>query len=1062
MMVEARRVLANRLRADLIGPSEPGVSPNGDPLGPDEVLRVRPTDRYVTGILFPRQLPPDQEQNDELGLEGDDDDSTVGKQEAVALGNIQRPNSIGLSFAARSLSGVPAIRITIRCGTYTLRDENGDPAGMTKKLSARQERWHRMPQTTTVTRELVEGTHSFPSKIDGLEIWIKVTRWKEAFLVTVAITNARIGDRDKVSTCLTSFFQSELIIQPEPGTELIARPSRRSFDADDLDERTNALIYRDAREYAVGHTCSATWELSEGRVASLATSWTPEVVVKGMSTDGDHVFDALRAAGPRQPLSAKWLATASPDELVAALAMLPDAYNKWLEAQEAGISSLSSNDADTARQHIRICRDGAARMRGSIECIRNDTMIRQAFQLANMAILIQRQWLDGTDLRWRPFQLGFQLLSLESLAMRGHEDRNVVDLLWFPTGGGKTEAYLGLTAFIAFLRRLRGSKSDGGGAGVAVLMRYTLRLLTIQQFERASRLICACERIRLGNDRPEGTETLDLGTEPFSIGLWVGGDATPNTVVEAEGNLRNNKEPTPKQITKCPACKGELHWYAAQKPKKAIHCECRNAACPAGSPNKRLPIHTVDEDIYNVRPTLVIGTIDKFAQIARSPERTGALFAVDGPHAPPDLIIQDELHLISGPLGTIAALYEIAIDQLCATIARPKVIGSTATIRRAHAQIEQLFDRRAYQFPPPVLDANNSCFARIDSEAPGRLYVGLTTAGRSAKLMLGAIAASLLQSATSPNLDDAHRNYYWTLVSYFNTIRELGGAVVLMQDDVTANIPEYAYRRNESPRKIAPPEELTSRRSSAEIPKILANLERTPGHEDAYDIMLASNMISVGVDVPRLGLMIVHGQPKGIAEYIQATSRVGRGNVPGLVVTLYNNGKARDRSHFETFRTWHETLYRDVEATSVTPFAPRARERALHAALVALVRARIPGLRNSPKLTAPLRKEVEKIAESIARRAEHIDPEEHPSVRALLIELLDHWQERCGAGLKDYWDDEPADAVTTLMMSAEEVATYQAVRGIGPNVWATMNSMRGVEPSTQFILLDRLRDNSTT
>src|SRR5690606_39038159 len=134
-------------------------------------------------------------------------------------------------------------------------------------------------------------------------------------------------------------------------------------------------------------------------------------------------------------------------------------------------------------------------------------------------------------------------------------------------------------------------------------------------------------------------------------------------------------------------------------------------------------------------------------------------------------------------------------------------------------------------------------------------------------------------------------------------------------------------RRSETARRLAAPIELTSRVSSSEIPDLLEQLELKQGDEDAVDSVLASNMISVGVDVTRLGLMLVQGQPKTIAEYIQATSRVGRGSVPGLVVTLYNANKSRDRSRYETFESWHRSLYRDVEPTSVTPFAPRARDR---------------------------------------------------------------------------------------------------------------------------------------
>src|SRR5690606_32244183 len=197
---------------------------------------------------------------------------------------------------------------------------------------------------------------------------------------------------------------------------------------------------------------------------------------------------------------------------------------------------------------------------------------------------------------------------------------------------------------------------------------------------------------------------------------------------------------------------------------------------------------------------LLIGTIDKFAQIVRRKE-VNALFGLNG-GTPPDLVLQDELHLISGPLGTIAGLYEVAIDRMFGSGgAHPKIIGSTATIRRASEQVSALFNRKTAQFPPPCLDATDSAFAIVDQNAPGRLYAGITTAGRSAKFTLQPVAASLLQSAFGGTADDKSRDPYWTLVSYFNSLRELGGALVLMQDDVNDSLALLAERRGEVGRR---------------------------------------------------------------------------------------------------------------------------------------------------------------------------------------------------------------------------------------------------------------------
>lgn len=1054
--MHARRILQERLRVDLMGPSLPSEDPS---TGEFEILSVRPTDRYLTGILYPQNTISGAEENDEFDMEsGDQEASTVGKLDSVSFGNIQRPSSMGVSFAARSRDGrEPHVQISVRCARYELQHEEGEGK---KRVAA--ERWHRKPLSVKVPTRLEPGhARSFPSTIDGLQLFVKTTAWRDgAVLVTVAAYNARGGGKGKIEASLSSFFQTELVVTPGDGTELIARPSRRSAAADDLDSASSALIHRDSREYAVGHTCSATWKSKGDRVLEVATTWIPEVLVESVSADGDPVFEQLRSSEGTRPLSAEWLATARPEDLVNGLSQLPDVYAKWLEKEAARIPALREEHRRTAGRHISTCEEACARMRASIESISIDGSVRHAFQLSQKAMAVQRHWSTGdSDLAWRPFQLAFQLLTLESLAKREDAGRSTVDLLWFPTGGGKTEAYLALIAFVIFLRRLQDQNPNTRGAGVAALMRYTLRLLTVQQFQRASRLVLACEHLRRGHERPGTTAHLDLGPNPIGIGLWVGGEATPNTVEEADENLRTGSEPSPRQLTECPACRGQLRWSRSQQIPPSIQCVCPSSTCPIGGEGRPLPVHTVDEDVCYSRPALVIGTIDKFAQIPRSFDRTAPLFGLDSPHDPPDLIVQDELHLISGPLGTIAGIYEIAIDQLCTGGGRPKVIGSTATIRRAEDQILQLFDRHAFQFPPPVLDADNSCFACTDHEAPGRVYLGVTTAGRSAKLMLGAISASLLQSIRDPRVDPAELTHYWTLVAYFNTLRELGGALVLMQDDVTNNLVEYASRWKEEPRPLSPPEELTSRRHSSEIPEILANLDKDPGQDGAYDIVLASNMISVGVDVPRLGLMVVHGQPKGISEYIQATSRVGRNLVPGLIVTLYNNGKVRDRSHYETFRSWHETLYRDVEPTSVTPFAARAQDKALHAALVALVRHLVVPMRNQPRISAETRRMAEELADSIAERASRLDPEEHEPVRRKLKQLLDLWETRSNDRLDTYWNDSAQPPERSLLMSAEHVAAQRAASGFAPkDVWSTLNSMRAVEPKTPFLLLEKLRD----
>lgn len=372
----------------------------------------------------------------------------------------------------------------------------------------------------------------------------------------------------------------------------------------------------------------------------------------------------------------------------------------------------------------------------------------------------------------------------------------------------------------------------------------------------------------------------------------------------------------------------------------------------------------------------------------------------------------------------------------------PKVVGSTATIRRAADQVRALFDREVCQFPPPAIDAADSGFATRDEHDPGRLYAAVTTAGRSAKFTLQAVAASLLQSAKAA-LAGADRDPYWTLVAYFNALRELGGALVLMQDDVPDSIELYARRHGETPRAATAIEELTSRRTQLEVRDMLRLMDARAGTDEALDAVLATNMLSVGVDIPRLGLMLVNGQPKGVAEYIQATSRVGRRH-PGLVIAVLNSAKARDRSHYEAFRTWHGTLYRDVEATSVTPFASRARDRALHAALVAAARHLVSGLGERPALDDAKVSAVEALIGDIARRGTDIDPSE-TAAAAEMQAFLARWETRRP---RFWWNDR--DPGHSLLVSAEEAATLRAQGRDARGAQPTPNSMRNVEPGVPF------------
>lgn len=1039
---EIRDDLLERIQTDLAGP---GSS--------QEVIDEWPTDRYLTGILFAPDQKLPQEENEvapeaagEAGVEQDEGRNEIGLHHAF------RPSSMGLSFAV--VSGTDEIELRVTGGRYRRRWRDPESGELTDEdLGRRQKCWLREPFEASGRISVSAGYREFGleevADVPGAEdfaISLRVDTYRDDALgVTLVLLNQSEREKDtRITAEQSHLFQARLRVETVGGNFTTRRSGRGATGG--RDARVNELLYRDVEDFASGHTCSATWEKHDGRCVAVKTTWFPAATIFPTSHEGDLELQELLADSDRARLfDARWLAECGdPADLATGLSRLPEAYRSWIGRQQGRMESLERDHLQkTASQNLDLCERSAQRMEEGISLLERDDRIRRAFQIAQLAMALQH---EDEGLRWRPFQIGFQLQTLASLADPNHDDRDLMDLLWFPTGGGKTEAYLALTAFILILRRLRPEGEAGDGGGVGVLTRYTLRLLTIQQFERSARLICALEGLRRGllDDRVEE----DLGKEPFRIGLWVGGSGTPNRREEAEASPREAR-----LLVRCPWCRTE---FSAPAPKQ-YRPDCNDQECAFGRTDTPLPVLTVDDDIYETPPSLLIGTIDKFAQLVRKGE-TGKLFGLDTSHAPPDFIIQDELHLISGPLGTIAGLYEAAVDMICERSgANPKVVGSTATIRRADEQVRALFDRQVFQFPPPALDADNSFFAKEDTSSPGRQYVGMTTAGRSAKYALQALSASALQGGR--HLRNKHgpsgADPYWTLVSYFNSLRELGGALALMEDDVRASIEAFAKRHEEKAREPEPPSELTSRVASEEIPEILSYLEnRLDGSGEVLDSVLATSMISVGVDVPRLGLMVVNGQPKTMAEYIQATSRVGRRH-PGLILTLYNAMKTRDRSHYETFVTTHQALYREVEASSVTPFASRARDRALKGVLIGLVRHLVPGMREDPQLTEDRRRQAEDLAARLLERVRSIGSD-RPGIRDDLrsmekeIErILDDWEGK--GAVRRYWATHPSHADKSLLVSAEEHSTATG-DGAGwvNRLWPALNSMRAVEPSVEF------------
>ncbi len=681
------------------------------------------------------------------------------------------------------------------------------------------------------------------------------------------------------------------------------------------------------------------------------------------------------------------------DELRSRLLPLVDKYDAWIKEQLA-ITLDSPQRAEFRGSLMKRATRTGRRVREGIDLLATQPDVREAFQLMNraMATAARKRSPDRYAEKvpeWRLFQLAFVLLSLNGIAREAHADRQEVELIFFPTGGGKTEAYLGVIGFTLLLRRMRGQSRPDAGLGVAVLLRYTLRLLTLDQLGRAATLICALELLR----KEDPTR---FGSVRFSVGLWVGRSATANTLDQVKKQILDYKNSqskdasSPFPLPNCPWCgktlgKSGLILEPSKAPTEVIvHCTRPDGEGVSDcdfSPRKNpegLPVVFVDEQIYRELPCFIVATVDKFAMMPWRGE-TGMLFgqanaregrksfgpmdrtvpkdatALPNGYLPPELIVQDELHLISGPLGTMVGLYETAIDFLSTRTVDgkevgPKIIASTATVRRAQEQITALFDRQNMSlFPPPGVNDSETFFAKLDREKPGRLYIGVAAPGRAQKAILLRTYVALLcaaerqyKQATGKKSADA----YMTLAGYFNNLRELGGMRRLVEDDVRTRGGSLAKRvpfewNGPHPwganRIVKMPVELTSREKSSAIKQAKDRLAQPHSSKDQVDVLLASNMISVGVDIDRLGLMVVAGQPKTTSEYIQASSRVGRQH-PGLVVTCFNTRRPRDRSHYERFVAYHECFYRYVEATSLTPFSGPALDRGLTGTLLSMVR----------------------------------------------------------------------------------------------------------------------------
>ena len=829
---DVRDRLIRFVGADLVGPAH----------GIEEIIEDPPYVKYSAGVLFPQESQVD-ESGSVGGIEASDferaeeavgvevstpeigeakEGGALGEGEAeiyddaVTMANRYKPSSIALTFIVPQ--SCHYLNLTMFAAEYeSCTIPSGD--------GRRQNRaWRRKELSLEAIRIEIPENDLVQKEISGgLKFCLFVSSDSGRRVVTGSLYNATV----RGSATERTFYQCGFeLAGVEPGCEFEEYSSSAFTSEIDDEELVLEMMYRDHKGFAIGHGCAADWVVGENGGAKLVrTESIPTVTVPPIEP----------RTGEDRYLSMRFLQgyTEDPDtDIPNALYSLCTAYAEWIEQKERiAREGLSQRYRRVAVGNLEMCRVALRRIRRGVEVIENDPVVLEAFKLANRAILMQQhhsrvpirsidsdpvslpQWDDYPNGLWRTFQLAFILMTIPSIVdsadtiQVNDEDvltRDLVDLIWFPTGGGKTEAYLGLSAFLIFWTRLR----DPNSTGCKVLMRYTLRLLTSQQFQRASSLICACELIR-------DQDPSRLGSSRISVGLWVGKSLTPNDEKAASRAITNllrkgEEARNPFQLLSCPWCGTTLNdkrmlGYAVFQRRQIFLCQDSSggeAACPFSLESNPLPVCVVDESIYASPPTLLIGTVDKFAMLAWR-EKAGEIFRVGGG---PELIVQDELHLISGPLGSMVGLYESVIDFLCSRLRPPKIIASTATIRRASEQCKSLYARPMFQFPPAGLEVSDSFFAAENPDSPGRVYAGFLPSAASSGLAAQIRCVAALQQGLfllEGEPPDDWLDPYFTLVQYFSSLKELGRAATFVRADIPEFLPtmhrSYGLTRNDDP-----------------------------------------------------------------------------------------------------------------------------------------------------------------------------------------------------------------------------------------------------------------------
>jgi hypothetical protein len=995
----ARDYIVKSLIRDLVGPGwkEGGMEPDKK-----EILTLdsksQPSRYYLTGMLMPQieeeevkvsseeathieattleEMPPEMfsEGSKSEFIEKDNKEAN-----RVQSGDgLLTPRSIGLTV--HPSPSVPSWDAVVNCEWGTYHQKNPEDRDST---TSQWQRVHHEYTTTISSSDFLNQNFinlqlpNYPNirlhmRSDGLE---------SRSLTVRLVNDAKHPKSDWVGICDSTMLQVSVRVEIQIGLQDVR--SDNNVRIDDMD-----LLYADSKVLASGHNTGVDWDSSKN------TAWTTAIP--------SYEVPLMRGNTNLQKFIPSLDQLCDEEDIVVALQSVEQFVNEykiWLDGQIQLFHSQTHLEKFTHifHQHAENVQQSLDRMKNGADFLLRDSVARESFRLANCSIRFSQRDLSLNkayrieNFEWRPFQFAFQLLNVEGLLQKNHQDRQILDLAWFPTGGGKTEAYLGLIATTSFYRRLNPETGprESEAPGISAIMRYTLRLLTADQ---AGRLIRLCGAMNHLWERTDNTGPF----APFTVGMWIGESSSPNkffshpdyqnkstVTVETvfDHHIRGEELPESSfiQFRTCPWCGDDSvgdveNWEIIDVPSPIgsglipkLVGRCTMSSCIF---DEGLPFSCVDEDLYLHPPTILLGTVDKMVQLAHNNHakslkhgeteydfiaanalNSRRMFGFDssGP-LPPSLIIQDELHLLSGPLGTLAGMIETALTAAWAhQNHHPKYVAATATIRGASRDIGLIYGRKLNVFPPPLLTAKDNFFAQeqeVNGTTPGRIHLGILAPPRRSRSATDQPSASLLQSVQnlrSAGVPDEVLDPYWTLVMYYNSLRELGGGQSSLRENIPRWMDQYSVSSNSELRNLAEggDVELTSRKSASELALSRQRLNIELGTDPQYvvDVLSTSNMFQVGVDIPRLGLMNIIGQPRSNSEYIQSSGRVGRkASKPGIVLSVLRGTYPRDQSHYEQFRSFHQEFYRHVDFTSVTPFTHRALDRGFATSLMLLLR----------------------------------------------------------------------------------------------------------------------------